>query len=63
MNLPKDSEDYPLWLLLATKQALYLCMEAPELGDARSILTKIDEALMSRKRSDMLIPGIYEEGK
>jgi len=48
MQLPHDGEDYPLWLLLAAKQALFRCMEDPELEDARAVLTKIDDAWKSR---------------
>lgn len=45
MQLPKEDDDYPLWLLVATKNALFRCVEDPELDDARAILKKIDEAL------------------
>lgn len=45
MQLPKDDGDYPLALLIATKRALFRCMEDPELEDARAILSAIDEAL------------------
>jgi hypothetical protein len=38
-------DDYPLWLLSATKAALFGIMEGPELSDARAILKAIDAAL------------------
>lgn len=51
MHLPRENDDFPLWLLLATKQALLRVVEDPELDDARAILNKIDEALEKRTTS------------
>ena len=47
--LPHDGDDYPLWLLVAAKKALFQCMDDPELGDARWVLGKIDEALSAHQ--------------
>lgn len=48
---PRDGSDYPLWLLLAAKQALFRIAEDPELEDARAILEKIEAALRDGPRS------------
>ncbi len=48
--LPKDDDDYPLWLLIATKKALFRCMEDPELEDARAVLQKIDAAIANSSK-------------
>lgn len=44
MIFPREGDDYPLWLLVATKEALYRCMEDPEIEDARAVLSKIEAA-------------------
>ena len=49
MQLPKEEDDYPLWLLVATKNALFRVMEDPELEDARELLKKIDVALQEER--------------
>jgi len=49
VQLPKQEGDYPLWLLIATKKALFRCMEDPEFEDARAVLEKIDAALAEKR--------------
>jgi hypothetical protein len=43
-----EIDDYPPWLLKATKDALFRFMEDPELEDARAVLLAIDAALAVR---------------
>lgn len=53
MALPREKipeserEDYPLWLLLAVKNALFSVCEDPQLGDARHVLEAVDAALLA----------------
>lgn len=43
--LPRDGADYELWLLVATKNALFAVCEDPELSDARKVLDSIEDAI------------------
>ena len=57
MGLPRDGDDYPLWLLVAAKKSIFTWVEDPTLEDGRIVLSKIDEALAKYEIDGK--PGVY----
>ena len=51
IELPKEGKSYPLWLLVAVKEALFCCTEDPDLEHAHKVLFAIDAALSTRLRT------------
>jgi len=52
--LPRDGDDYPLWLLVATKKALFRFTEDPDLDGARFVLNAVHAAIEARAFIDRL---------
>jgi len=50
-ELPKEGKSYPLWLLVAVKDALFCCTEDPDLEAAHKVLFAIDAALAAHPHS------------